>query len=336
MGGPDINYPQKSPAEEEMTKQQLDMLTEQNRLLRESSERNKQMEPLFWEAIGVEPVKDEAGNITGFNKRAQTQAEKDQEEILGLTLSREKQALAGELPVDPALTRSLEENEQSLRQSMQGQLGPGWETSSPGIEALADFGKRKNELLDAARRGDISMYEGMSLMRADESERQLQNMLGRFSMVPGAPGTMGMTFGQASQSYNAPLAYGQAERYNRMVADYWERNSPTIYDKMDKYAVHATEGFKNVMQGLGPMMGGGCWIAAAIYGRQSIEFPLAWYWINVGWQGRLAGLVRRLYYRVGPRVAGWVRRWPLLGRLLRPLFNRAVWRGAAALGVIRG
>jgi len=82
--------------------------------------------------------------------------------------------------------------------------------------------------------------------------------------------------------------------------------------------------------GLG-VIAGLCWVAAAIYGRSSPEFICAWLWLNYGWQGRIAEVVRRLYRSVGPRLASHVTRHAWLRSALRPLFDMAVRRGAAFL-----
>ena len=44
-----------------------------------------------------------------------------------------------------------------LDRTMRRDIGPGWETSTPGIQALANFNQRKTETLDAARRGDLTL-----------------------------------------------------------------------------------------------------------------------------------------------------------------------------------
>jgi len=74
-----------------------------------------------------------------------------------------------------------------------------------------------------------------------------------------------------------------------------------------------------------------CWIAAELYGEGSPEYHLARYWIFGVWQGPLARWVQRQYRRHGQSLARAIRRVPWLRRLVRPLFDRAVAQGAAAL-----
>ena len=69
-----------------------------------------------------------------------------------------------------------------------------------------------------------------------------------------------------------------------------------------------------------------CWIAAAIYGENTREFLLARWWIYGQWRGPLADFTRCVYSLVGPHVAPYVKRWPWLRALLKPLFDIAVRR----------
>lgn len=88
------------------------------------------------------------------------------QEIQKQLQDRELAALKGELPVDPALTRELGEQGTDLNERLRKQLGTGYETSDPGIRALATFNQRKSETLDHARRGDIGMADQLSQARS--------------------------------------------------------------------------------------------------------------------------------------------------------------------------
>jgi len=84
---------------------------------------------------------------------------KGQTDLNQMLLDRYKKAAAGELPVSPSLERGLTEQEGEVRESMRRRLGPGWETSTPGITSLAEFKKRAEELREGARRGEITASE---------------------------------------------------------------------------------------------------------------------------------------------------------------------------------
>jgi hypothetical protein len=90
-----------------------------------------------------------------------------------------RKALAGELPVDPSLERQIGVDEKSVRDKLLAQVGPGYETSTPGIQSLADFRQRAEELRSAARHDEIaagigpaaaSAQYGLSLIGAPTSQ----------------------------------------------------------------------------------------------------------------------------------------------------------------------
>ncbi len=165
-----------------LTQQEVAMLTEQNRL-------QSILTPLQLESAGYLPQMDASGRLTGVTKRPKTEMELIQEEIQNLTGKRTLSALKGELPVDAGLTRNLEESERNLRENLRKQLGPGFETSSPGIEALAQFEQRKGESLQAARYGDINLAATLGLGLNQQSMQQ-----------------QGLGFQQLLQAGGAPLA----------------------------------------------------------------------------------------------------------------------------------
>lgn len=70
-----------------------------------------------------------------------------------------------------------------------------------------------------------------------------------------------------------------------------------------------------------------CWIAARLYGEDSIEWSLARWYIFVQWDHPIAPVVRWTYRRWGRSIA----RSRFACELLRPLFDAAVRRGRAAL-----
>ncbi|MFQ5915797.1 MAG: hypothetical protein ACE5JS_21700 [Nitrospinota bacterium] len=134
-------------------------------------------------------------------------------------LERSQAALRGELPVNPALLRGLEKSEEELRERLRRQLGPGFETSTPGIEALAEFGERRESLLEGARRADLTLAEQFGLAR-DASD------FARFNPAFGAPDIpffggfdpfggrqrLAGQFGTLSQLFQGPIANARLPR----------------------------------------------------------------------------------------------------------------------------
>lgn len=78
-------------------------------------------------------------------------------------------AVEGKLPVSPGLERGLGEQERQLRESLRrANLD---ETSTPGIQALAEFRQRSEELRDAARRGVLTETEQFALGESPVTRR---------------------------------------------------------------------------------------------------------------------------------------------------------------------
>jgi hypothetical protein len=211
-----VNIPGRSPEETRLLGLQADSLTRQSKL-------QDLLMPYQLRQLGLTPSFDASGAISGVTEGPQAKAMRDLQdrysqfastqlegqmkaapgaaEIQQRFQDRTLAALKGELPVNPALTRSLTEGERDLRNSLRQQIGTGYETSSPGIESLDRFNTSKNILLENARRGDITTAETMGLARgasntgsgissSDLSSRlrglSLQEMLGLPSGYAGA------------------------------------------------------------------------------------------------------------------------------------------------------
>lgn len=123
--------------------------------------------------------------------------------------------------------RELESQETNLRNSLRQQLGEGYETSTPGIEALDEFNRSKAGLIYGAQRDQITLGEQLSGAREagrrdflgigpglSEGLRnsQLSSIFGY-----GIPGR-GIDFAGLSQGYSGPLSMMASERMNRMQA----------------------------------------------------------------------------------------------------------------------
>lgn len=87
--------------------------------------------------------------ITGFNKidptdptQAKGGAYREAFDLQNETLRR---AMLGEESIDPTLEREYQERERLLRERLRRTIGPDYESSSAGIEALANFDREKSE-----------------------------------------------------------------------------------------------------------------------------------------------------------------------------------------------
>lgn len=108
-------------------------------------------------------------------------------EIQKLLGERTLKALKGELEIDPALERDLKGQEQTLKERLQQQLGPGFETSSAGIEAMQKYREGADVLRYQARRGELTLSEQLSMARTGADIAQGGLALGGASAkLPGA------------------------------------------------------------------------------------------------------------------------------------------------------
>jgi len=208
-----VNVPGPTEQEQALQAQQTRLLEQQATAFTEQQRIQQLLSPFIFESSGVKPIFDpnQPGRIISFEPQADELAPLRSQIEKGF-LERTQAALSGQLPVNPALLSDLAENERTLRETLRRQLGPGFETSSPGIEALGEFGQRRSELLESARRGDLSLAEQLGLSREQANQMQLQNLLRNISGASNFPFQAAGGFGQAAAGFNAPLQLGFQNR----------------------------------------------------------------------------------------------------------------------------
>ncbi len=200
-----VNVPGPTAEETELQRTQIDILTRQQELSEQFASQQALLQPFLFEDIGLETIRDEAGNIVGF-ERAPDEFAEQRTEIEGLLLDRTQAALVGELPLDPALLRSLDEEEASLRDRLRRQLGPGFETSTPGIQAIAEFTKRSEEIKAGARRADLSLSEQLGLAREGSNQNRIDAFINRALGVSGSAADPIAALSGTAQGFQSPLS----------------------------------------------------------------------------------------------------------------------------------
>jgi len=167
-------------------------------------------------------------------------------DISKLAGERQLKALRGELEVDPALEREIEEQELEIRERMARQLGPGWETSSPGIQTLAEQRKRAAELRDAMRRGEMTTSEALTQSRL----QQLLEQQARMGQATGEPARRSIA---TTSALSQPLSYYANQRRMGLQANIANAQRPGFWD----YAMKPiTAGVGGISTGLGYSMWG--------------------------------------------------------------------------------
>lgn len=185
LGGGDVNVPGPTEEERDLQRQQVAILKQQQEIIERQVRQQELLAPILFEEAGIIPTLDpETGEITGFEVDPEAAALKEQRAgIEKLFLERSEAALKGELPIAPALERELEEGRLNLEERLRKQLGPGFETSTPGIEALDRFFRSGEELREGARRGDLTLAEQLGLARQQGQGAELRNFLGNVTGV---------------------------------------------------------------------------------------------------------------------------------------------------------
>lgn len=167
---------------------------------------------------------DDNGVITGITMRGDETARRAQEnEITRLLGERSLQALRGELPLDPALERSLAQGEEELRNTLASQLGTGYETSTPGIQALDEFRTSAEILRAGARTGQLTLAEQLGITREQQAQfrRGTSQDVLRTSAI-GDPLTFAGAFGQTARGYGqaqVPFIQQRQMQLNASIAN---------------------------------------------------------------------------------------------------------------------
>lgn len=139
--------PPESPESIELRKKELELANLNLEELRRAKEESEAGRRAFEELTGT-PYPE-------FLAKSATR----QKELTDVLMGRYEKAAKGELPVSPGLERSLGEEEQQLKETLRRNLGPGYETSEPGIRALREFSQRRQELREGARTGELTRAE---------------------------------------------------------------------------------------------------------------------------------------------------------------------------------
>lgn len=201
--GSKVTVPGPSDEEKLLQKNQAELLGLQAQIIKEQRAQNAIILPFLAQQEGFTVQTDANGNITGITQTEEETARRAQEsEITRLLGERSLAALKGELPVDPALEKDLQTQEQELRNNLTSRFGPGYETSTPGIQALEEFRRTSEILRSGARTGQLTLAEQLGITREQQQQfsRQSSGDVLRTSAI-GDPLTFAGAFGQTARGY---------------------------------------------------------------------------------------------------------------------------------------
>ncbi|OGN42153.1 MAG: hypothetical protein A2093_07600 [Caulobacterales bacterium GWE1_67_11] len=183
--------------------------TELLRLSREDAARRAQLEkltlPVLLESAGQKPIFDEAGNLVSLEALPKSELELLQEQFALESTQEALKGIRGEVPVGDPFERRIAQDRTALREQLRRQLGPGFETSSPGIEALSQFEALANEARENIRFGRLSQSAALAEVGSERLNQGLLRDLEilsreRASSIPGAFGVASGTGSSASES----------------------------------------------------------------------------------------------------------------------------------------
>ncbi len=206
-GGGDVEPSTPSPEELELTRAQTEATRQQTEIGRQQLElaRGQQAEfealsPFIYEQYGLTRTVGEGGEITLEPTPEYAEQRAMAREIESLQNERSLAALKGELPVTETLKKELEYGRQALNERLSRQLGPGYETSTPGIQALAEFQRMGTSLKEAEQHQQLSTAEALALNR-QTSRTGYAGAVQQGSAYPA--GTIANLYGQSAGTYGA-------------------------------------------------------------------------------------------------------------------------------------
>jgi len=213
MGGGDYKAPKPSKEERELTRSQLE-------LLQQSRAESEMMKPYLLQSLGL--VQETVDGQSSYRQMTEDEklssmslTERANYDILRLQQDRMKMALEGKLPVSPALESEMADQEKMMREGLSRKLGTGWETTTPGIQALGEFRQKQGLLREESRRGELTSGQGILLSQGGYmSGLNQQNQAGMGAYGQRLFGLQ-QGYGQAQQPYqfNRQLE-GQARQFN--------------------------------------------------------------------------------------------------------------------------
>jgi hypothetical protein len=218
VGNKKLKYPEAGGPERELQQMQLELLREQRSM-------QDLLAPYFFKRAGLAP-RYEGGKIVGFDEALDPESQMRRNIERGF-LERSQKALRGELDLDPALEREIAEGTRLQEEAMRQQLGPGWETSTPGIQARATANQRAAELRSASRRGELTLSEQLGLARGAGNEAIQAASLGTLGGAAGLSSRLPLA-GAVNQAFGPFMA----ERQGRFQAAQFNASQPSTLSEI--------------------------------------------------------------------------------------------------------
>ena len=237
-GGDAPEIPEPTPEERALQQEQVELLRQQRDILSRTLREQQLLAPIMFQRAGLRVMRDPmSGEIVGVEELPLSDAQRLAQSVERELLERTQRALRGELPVPSAIEKALAEQERTLREMLFRSLGPGYETSTPGIEALQRFRESAEAQREAFRRGELDVASALGLQLMERSQRDIDRFLSRVSGVNALPfggartlGELAMNFGGAMQPFIAQrgLEFARNAQAAQMAAAEQARIASTV------------------------------------------------------------------------------------------------------------
>jgi len=167
----------------------------------------------LYRRAGLTPEYDESGTLIGLNPMSEedmvsqmTPLQQQQYQLAKTTTQKQLDALAGKFDMDPALTKSLQDQEEQLKAVLAQKLGPNFMKSTAGIQAMNKFMEAKTRIEESARLSWIQTGQG--LVSSALGTQIASEEAGRAPVAQAA----GVGAGLRQVGITAPLAAGPIAR----------------------------------------------------------------------------------------------------------------------------
>ena len=210
--------PPMSDEEKDLMKKQSAAIDAQSSILQTQFKQQQLLAPIMYKQFGITPQYNEAGEIVGYqdqNPADEAVMKQIRENSNNITLAQQNRTLKafrGELPIDPGLEKQFTIDENELRNRLIAQFGPGYETTSAGIEALANMKAKHDSIRYGAARDEMSLGEQLQLASTAQLDQQQTQRLSNIYGINSEALKFGQAYGQVAGSYGQAQQPYQAYR----------------------------------------------------------------------------------------------------------------------------
>jgi hypothetical protein len=183
--------PDAPPPDPELTRRQNEMMD----LQMQQAKKFQALEPIMLAESGLK-----YNPTTQSYEYLNPELQNNKQEIERLQTERSLKALKGELPVSETLKKELELGENKMKERLFRQLGPGWELSTPGQNAMREYQTMATSLKEGEQRDMLTTAEALALNRQQSRSTSAQQFENPFAAQARAYSPYQSSLGQANQN----------------------------------------------------------------------------------------------------------------------------------------